>query len=181
MISTESRFYPCSGREAVAEEGSSNNVINIELSPVGASPWEARSRARLTAAQKEENCRIASEEFRSLLMLIWLRWSFSKPIELIKNTFRVESIFNFGWKRMNMRKLLCNMLCVSLLCCRMKVSSQLMPQLSAFEPDLIFISAGFDGHCDDLYHFLTEADLHWVTQQLCQVGLCAETTGIIEY
>mmetsp|Transcript_6418 Transcript_6418/g.9616 ORF Transcript_6418/g.9616 Transcript_6418/m.9616 type:complete len:622 (+) Transcript_6418:49-1914(+) len=127
----ESRFYPCSGRETAEEScGSddfkrSSNVINIELSPVGANPWEARSRARLTAAQKEESCRIASEEFRS------------------------------------------------------KVSSQLMPQLSAFEPDLVFISAGFDGHCDDLYHFLTEADLHWVTQQLCQVVDSNNGVGVI--
>jgi hypothetical protein len=50
---------------------------------------------------------------------------------------------------------------------RDKVSGQLLPQLRSFEPDLLFISAGFDAHFDDLYHFLTEQDYHWLTEQLC--------------
>ena len=37
----------------------------------------------------------------------------------------------------------------------------------AFAPDLLFISAGFDAHFDDLYHYLTEEDYHWLTEQLC--------------
>ena len=36
-----------------------------------------------------------------------------------------------------------------------------------FAPDLLFISAGFDAHFDDLYHYLTEEDYHWLTEQLC--------------
>lgn len=32
----------------------------------------------------------------------------------------------------------------------------LLPALHAFEPTLLFISAGFDAHSDDLYHFLSE-------------------------
>lgn len=43
----------------------------------------------------------------------------------------------------------------------------LLPRLAAFRPDLLFISAGFDTHYDDMYHYLTEEDLHWVTEQLC--------------
>lgn len=50
----------------------------------------------------------------------------------------------------------------------------LLPRLEQFNPDLIFISAGFDAHYDDMYHFLTEQDLHWVTEQLCNV---AERSG----
>jgi len=46
---------------------------------------------------------------------------------------------------------------------RQKVSSMLLPALHAFKPSLLLISAGFDAHHDDLYHFLTEADYHWMT------------------
>ena len=46
---------------------------------------------------------------------------------------------------------------------RTKVSSMLLPALHAFKPSLLLISAGFDAHYDDLYHFLTEADYHWMT------------------
>eukprot|EP01032_Pedospumella_encystans_P011509 gene11509-13377_t len=53
---------------------------------------------------------------------------------------------------------------------RSKVNSMLLPRLEAFNPDLLFISAGFDAHHDDWYHFLTEQDLHWVTEQLCAVA-----------
>ena len=46
----------------------------------------------------------------------------------------------------------------------------LIPRLQSFQPDLIFISAGFDSHFDDFYHFLSEEDYHWVTEQLCAVA-----------
>jgi acetoin utilization deacetylase AcuC-like enzyme len=45
----------------------------------------------------------------------------------------------------------------------------LLPQLRTFQPDLLFISAGFDAHQDDFYHFLTELDIHWITEQLVDV------------
>ena len=38
--------------------------------------------------------------------------------------------------------------------CSDKVESMLIPQLTAFAADLLFISAGFDAHEDDFYHFL---------------------------
>lgn len=53
---------------------------------------------------------------------------------------------------------------------RTKISSMLLPSLRAFKPDLVFISAGFDGHVDDKYHYLTEEDYHWVTEALCNVA-----------
>ena len=53
---------------------------------------------------------------------------------------------------------------------RTKVTNQLLPKLSLFQPDIIFISAGFDGHVDDFYHFLTEDDYYWITQQLCDIS-----------
>lgn len=50
-----------------------------------------------------------------------------------------------------------------------KVSKQLLPQLKSFQPDLLFLSSGFDAHYDDLYHFLTENDFYWLTKELCSV------------
>ena len=53
---------------------------------------------------------------------------------------------------------------------RRQVSERLIPRLEKFSPDIIFISAGFDGHCDDFYHWLDESDYHWVTAQLVRVA-----------
>jgi len=36
------------------------------------------------------------------------------------------------------------------------VLPQLLPKLKAFQPDLLIVSAGFDGHRDDFYHYLGE-------------------------
>jgi acetoin utilization deacetylase AcuC-like enzyme len=47
-----------------------------------------------------------------------------------------------------------------------------MPAMLAFKPQMIFISAGFDAHIDDdMSHLsLTDADFHWVTEQLVEVA-----------
>lgn len=47
-----------------------------------------------------------------------------------------------------------------------------LPALHSFKPELIYISAGFDGHReDDMGNLgLTEADYEWVTQQLMAVA-----------
>lgn len=45
----------------------------------------------------------------------------------------------------------------------------LLPKMREFQPDLLFISAGFDAHVDDFYHFLTESDLHWITDEMCKI------------
>ena len=37
-----------------------------------------------------------------------------------------------------------------------KVTEELIPALNDFKPDLIIISAGFDGHLSDFYYFLDE-------------------------
>lgn len=50
---------------------------------------------------------------------------------------------------------------------RQKVEVILLPRLKKFRADLLFISAGFDAHIDDLYHFLDEDDFYWLTAQLC--------------
>ncbi len=48
----------------------------------------------------------------------------------------------------------------------------ILPSLSAFDPDILFISAGFDAHGDDPLAGLnlTEADYVWVTKELMEVA-----------
>ncbi|NKN31708.1 histone deacetylase family protein [Marichromatium bheemlicum] len=48
-----------------------------------------------------------------------------------------------------------------------------LPRLDAFAPELIMISAGFDGHIeDDMAHFnLREADFGWLTRELHQLAV----------
>jgi hypothetical protein len=41
-----------------------------------------------------------------------------------------------------------------------------LPALQTFAADVIFLSTGLDSHYDDLYHYLTEEDLHWLTSQI---------------
>jgi acetoin utilization deacetylase AcuC-like enzyme len=52
------------------------------------------------------------------------------------------------------------------------VSSQWLPRLEAFRPELLLVSAGFDAHReDDLGQMgLVEADYAWITQQLMDVA-----------
>jgi acetoin utilization deacetylase AcuC-like enzyme len=52
------------------------------------------------------------------------------------------------------------------------VESQWMPALERFQPEMIFISAGFDAHRDDDLGRLglVEADYAWITQRLVQVA-----------
>ncbi|MEO7104941.1 MAG: histone deacetylase family protein [Rhodoferax sp.] len=55
---------------------------------------------------------------------------------------------------------------------RSAVTERWMPALDAFAPELIYISAGFDGHReDDMGNLgLLESDYAWVTQQLMDVA-----------
>jgi len=55
---------------------------------------------------------------------------------------------------------------------RKVVTEQWLPALEAFQPQMIFISAGFDGHAaDDLAELrLTTADYAWVTDMACGVA-----------
>lgn len=47
-----------------------------------------------------------------------------------------------------------------------------LPVLAAFKPDMIFISAGFDGHRDDPLAGLNllEEDYAWLTQEVCRIA-----------
>lgn len=55
---------------------------------------------------------------------------------------------------------------------RQAVTNQWIPALERFKPQLIFISAGFDGHReDDMGNLaLVEADYAWVTRQIVEVA-----------
>jgi len=55
---------------------------------------------------------------------------------------------------------------------REAVTKHWIPALDAFAPQLIYISAGFDGHReDDMGNLgLVEADYAWVTKQLMDVA-----------
>ncbi len=55
---------------------------------------------------------------------------------------------------------------------RQKVEEEWLPALDAFKPQLVMISAGFDGHIeDDLSHFrLRETDYAWVTTMLKEIA-----------
>lgn len=55
---------------------------------------------------------------------------------------------------------------------REAVEREWLPRLQAFAPEMIFISAGFDGHReDDMGNLgLVESDFEWVTRQVCEVA-----------
>ena len=53
------------------------------------------------------------------------------------------------------------------------MSNQIMPALESFDPELIFISAGFDGLATDPLGYqlgLSIADYAWVTRMLVQAA-----------
>eukprot|EP00617_Octactis_speculum_P011758 CAMPEP_0185787516 /NCGR_PEP_ID=MMETSP1174-20130828/141128_1 /TAXON_ID=35687 /ORGANISM="Dictyocha speculum, Strain CCMP1381" /LENGTH=572 /DNA_ID=CAMNT_0028480721 /DNA_START=202 /DNA_END=1921 /DNA_ORIENTATION=+ len=52
---------------------------------------------------------------------------------------------------------------------RSRVETELLRRLDEFAPDLLFISAGFDGHYDDFYHYLSETDYGWLTDRLVEI------------
>lgn len=55
---------------------------------------------------------------------------------------------------------------------RQAVTEQWLPALNAFKPQLIYVSAGFDGHReDDMGNLgLVDADYEWVTRQIMKVA-----------
>ncbi|MBI2768743.1 MAG: histone deacetylase family protein [Burkholderiales bacterium] len=55
---------------------------------------------------------------------------------------------------------------------RKKIEQEWLPRLEAFQPEMIFISAGFDAHRDDDLGQLglVEADYTWITQQIKNIA-----------
>jgi len=55
---------------------------------------------------------------------------------------------------------------------REAVEKQWLDRIDSFKPELVMISAGFDGHTeDDMANFnLVEADYRWITEKLCNIA-----------
>ena len=55
---------------------------------------------------------------------------------------------------------------------RAAVTDHWLPALEQFQPEMIFISAGFDAHQDDemSYVSLTDADFRWVTEEIVRIA-----------
>jgi len=55
---------------------------------------------------------------------------------------------------------------------RAAVSDHWLPALEAFQPELVFVSAGFDAHRDDdMSHVsLTDADFEWVSERIVEIA-----------
>ncbi len=53
-----------------------------------------------------------------------------------------------------------------------KMTTEILPAIDAWQPEMIFISAGFDAHRDDPLAGLNwdEDDFNWATQQLCTLA-----------
>ena len=55
---------------------------------------------------------------------------------------------------------------------RAAVTDHWMPALERFQPEMIFVSAGFDAHRDDdmSYISLTDADFQWIIEEIVRVA-----------
>ena len=55
---------------------------------------------------------------------------------------------------------------------RAAYENDILPALRAFDPDILFVSAGFDGHADDplAQLRLTEDDYRWITRELLAIA-----------
>lgn len=64
---------------------------------------------------------------------------------------------------------------------RAAISEQWLPALEEFQPQMVFVSAGFDAHQDDemSYVSLTDADFRWVSEQIAEVAAKSAAGRII--
>ncbi len=64
---------------------------------------------------------------------------------------------------------------------RSAVTDHWLPALERFQPEMIFVSAGFDAHRDDdmSYVSLTDADFRWVTEEIVRVAEASAAGRIV--
>ena len=64
---------------------------------------------------------------------------------------------------------------------RAAVSDHWLPALEQFQPEIIFVSAGFDAHRDDemSYVNLTDADFRWVSEEIVRVAEASASGRIV--
>lgn len=60
--------------------------------------------------------------------------------------------------------------------------ARVLPRLALFQPDMLFFSAGFDGHRDDdMGQFnLTESDYRWITQESIAHSATSQVVSVLE-
>jgi len=61
------------------------------------------------------------------------------------------------------------------------VTDHWLPALERFQPEMVFVSAGFDAHRDDdmSYVSLSDADFRWVSEQIAEVAEASASRRII--
>ncbi len=64
---------------------------------------------------------------------------------------------------------------------RAAISDHWLPALEQFQPEMIFVSAGFDAHQDDdmSYVSLTDADFRWVTEEIVRMAKATASGRIV--
>jgi acetoin utilization deacetylase AcuC-like enzyme len=64
---------------------------------------------------------------------------------------------------------------------RSAVTDHWLPALERFQPEMIFISAGFDAHRDDdmSYVSLTDADFRWITEEIVRLAEASASGRIV--
>jgi len=64
---------------------------------------------------------------------------------------------------------------------RAAITDHWLPALESFQPEMIFISAGFDAHRDDdmSYVSLTDADFRWVTEEIVKIAEVSASGRIV--
>eukprot|EP00752_Nemacystus_decipiens_P004439 g4052.t1 len=61
-----------------------------------------------------------------------------------------------------------------------KCQGTLLARLKEFSPDLLIISAGFDGHVEDYYHYLSNEVYEWVTGALVDCCPSGRVVSVLE-
>jgi acetoin utilization deacetylase AcuC-like enzyme len=64
---------------------------------------------------------------------------------------------------------------------RAAITDHWLPALEQFQPEMIFVSAGFDAHRDDdmSYVSLTDADFRWVTEEIVRMAKATASGRIV--
>ncbi|CAM9249519.1 unnamed protein product, partial [Ectocarpus sp. 6 AP-2014] len=63
---------------------------------------------------------------------------------------------------------------------KQKCQRTLLARLKEFSPDLLIISAGFDGHVEDYYHYLSNEVYEWVTLALADCCPTGRVVSVLE-
>lgn len=160
-------FYPCSGRAVENDFNRFPNIVNVELTPVrnpptaasGAVVGKPRTAVHLSEKKLKENCAKVG-----MLVCMYARMTGGHSCGVVGCTQTPNT------QTPNPKQASAEF--------RDKVGRELLPRLRAFRPDLLFVSAGFDGHALDLYHYYTDEDFAWLTRELVDIAE-ANRAGVV--